>query len=545
MDNLYNNCDIDCMKFVDIIVDIVNYYYYDLQMYSNYVVSIDNGTLLRQLDTLSESNNIKTKIKSITDMYYTPENRLFRKKKMILLSKLIDEFISRDPCIIIPNKKKYDAAFFRTGVVSTSMLFKKDNPSTIIKTFPCKLYHHYQYCDDKFIKIFIESPLYALYFKEAWMICFSKQKLSQYTPVFGCMISCYMTNNLPVYLSDTIKNEYQNYVLNNPNMKKKWFENMIKNNGNLCVEFNGDKNTSNFGCFEMVETEGTLLDLNVSIKEINKKIILLDIFSDKKQLSDDAFQQLNITHDKLNKLPMSKKNGHALRTVTNVIENQKSIREYNSLKQSLIEKKIDLSFFFEYMYGKLVVAYIGRIIFTDDHFGNIAYITVDYYRHYKIKCNGCNYHFYMHPGKMVQFIDLERYIFNYSRYDIYTNSALQNISDDDFINNTQLHNIKSNYLNNDYIVDKGIYQLADPRELDPKTFVDDTEYQIMVNIIIDNFIYDIKTFCQIMSMYLPKKYMTKIDDDKMKHYYIDLDDDSIRIINKDFIEKQIINGILK
>ncbi len=117
--------------------------------------------------------------------------------------------------------------------------------------------------------------------------------------------------------------------------------------------------------------------------------------------------------------------------------------------------KLNLSMIFEYLYTKVVAAYVGKIIFTDDHFGNIAYINVDYVRAYHLICNGCKYDFYMPSKKMVQFIDLERYIFNYTSYDIYTNTALKSIklNDDGSLNDIN-DQIKNTYLKNNFILIK-------------------------------------------------------------------------------------------
>jgi hypothetical protein len=344
------------------------------------------------------------------------------------------------------------------------------------------------------------------------------------------MVGCYVSNGLPVKITNSIKYKYNNHVSINPKNNKKWFEKIFQNDINQLE--------ASYGCFEMLEIEGTLGNLMIEIKSINKKIDNLSDIAEKKIVSNHTRRQLAITHHKL--INAETKNDHAINVVKKVIDNQINIRKREELIEALNAKKLNLSFFFEYMYSKMITAYVGKIIFTDDHFDNIAYITVDYCRHYKIKCNGCNYNFYMPPGKMVQFIDLERYIFNYSKYDIYTNSALQNIPKSDFmnVNNDNLQKIKENYLRNEFIFDKGIFAFMDPRILIPGSFADDDEYNIMINIFMDNFVYDIKTFCQIMSTHLPKKYMTLSKFDKIQNYYVDLDDDSIRIIDNNFIEKR-------
>jgi len=535
----------DCMYIADIIVDMINYHYYDLQMYANFVISIDNtgpdrnkslaeddNTLknfVLDRERISVTNNIETRIQNTIKTYFPLGNKIFTEENMQHLRQLINS--NRLATYFKIVEHKHDAIFFKSGVVSSSILFKtlRDTP-TIIKVFPLQIFHHYRFHTKEFIKTYIESPLCALFFKEAWMILFGKQKLSKYTPAFSCMIGCYISRGLPIRLTNNIKYKYINSVSVNPKNNKKWFEKVLQNDTNQMAAL--------YGCFVMLEIEGTLGNLMVEIKSINKKIHNLSDVVGKKLMSNSTQRQLAITHHKL--VNAQNKNMYAINVVKKVITNQVNIRKRKELIESLNVKKINLSFFFEYMYGKLVAAYIGKIIFTDDHFDNIAYVTVDYCRHYKIKCNGCDYHFYMPAGKMVQFIDLERYIFNYSRYDIYTNSALQNIPKSDFVNikNNNWQKIKENYLRNEFIFDKGIFAFMDPRILIPESFADYDEYSIMINIFMDNFVYDIKTFCQIMSMYLPKKYMTMPKLCNIQNYYIDLDDDDIRIIDNNFMEKR-------
>jgi hypothetical protein len=202
--------------------------------------------------------------------------------------------------------------------------------------------------------------------------------------------------------------------------------------------------------------------------------------------------------------------------------------------------KINLSIIFEYLYTKLVAAFIGRVIFTDDHLGNVAYITVDYYRHYKIKCNGCDYHFYIPPGKMVQMIDLERYVFNYSQYDVYTNRALQSIND---LANKSYHldRVKKSYLGNTYIFDKTIHDILDTTMINSNNFVSEKSYDITTKIFNTSFSYDIKTFCQVMETNLPQEFLDPPNNPTIntRDFYLDLDDDNLRVISLDMLNKKL------
>jgi hypothetical protein len=342
----------------------------------------------------------------------------------------------------------------------------------IVKLIPINLPHQYKYLPLKnndiknFIDIYIESPGYALFYKEAWMYCFCKSYLLQYTPTFTCVSNCYIINGFPITNLTDLKIIYNNYAESrtkqNKNIPyKKWF--------NILIDKKSDQLTidqvlkSNFGCFEMKEIDGTI--------------------------------------DDIIKIPGS----------------------------------LNLSIIFEYLYTKVIAAFIGRVIFTDDHFGNIAYISVDYTRSYTIKCNGCKYNFYMPPGKMIQFIDLERYVFNYSRYDIYTNDALKNINDSNFIKNIHMDIVRKSYNQNNYIFDKSMTSFQNI--ITKENFETSDEYIVMLKIITSNFVHDIKTFCQIMDTYLPKKYLVKPDNDNIYEYYIDLDNDLLRVINYDDVNK--------
>ncbi len=53
----------------------------------------------------------------------------------------------------------------------------------------------------------------------------------------------------------------------------------------------------------------------------------------------------------------------------------------------------------------------------------------------------------------------------------------------------------------------------------------------MINILSDNFVHDIRTFCQIMEYNLPKTYLiSPLENIKIKHYNINFDDNNIREI---------------
>lgn len=471
-------------KINNLIIKMVDDHYFDLQMYANFVFDIDN-----EKNELSTENNFYKRIIEVQNKYDPeyPNMPLFTKEHMIKLQNIVTNSLS----IIKDNEitaNQYlsnivDMQFFGSGAASSAILLKArrhlsdDNyMSLIIKIIPFQLPYHYNYLplSDKekkeFIWTYIEAPSYALFLKEAWMYCFTKNELSKYTPTFTCISNCYIINGLPIKGLNELQQIYRPFAQKRISTGKKlpykkWF--------NKLIDTNTDPNikeailSAKYGCFEMKQIEGTLEDISNEPGAFNLSII------------------------------------------------------------------------FEYLYTKIVAAFIGRVIFTDDHFGNVAFNNVEYVRAYKIKCNGCNYNFYMPPGKMVQFIDLERYVFNFSRYDIYTNTALRSIPDIDFKDeNNHLNKIRDNYDKNNYIFDKSLTELLGS-SIGEKNFLDKSEYQIMLRILTSPFIQDIKTFCQIMEINLPEKYLSPPKSELVQKYYLDLDDNSLRIISNDTINNEI------
>ncbi|XWV26534.1 putative orfan [Tupanvirus soda lake] len=468
------------LKINDLVIQMVENHYFDLQMYANFVYDIDNDPA-----ELSDKNNFYTKIESVKKEYNPkyPTMNLFTQNKMENLEKLISRMLVslKDNWL---TSQQYlsdidNLDFFGSGAASATILLKANRvfignnnqkylTPLIIKIIPFEFPHHYPYLPsmspkklNEFVWTYIESPSYALFIKEAWMYCFSQIQLTKYTPTFTCISNCYFVKGLPVKNLQQLTNIYTPYAQKRINAGKnlaykKWFNILTNVNENTNIKekiMNAD-----YGCFEMKQIEKTL---------------------------DDIMDE-----------PGS----------------------------------FDLSLIFEYLYTKVVSAFIGRIIFTDDHFGNVAYTTVDYVRSYNIKCNGCDYKFYMPAGKMVQFIDLERYVFNFSRYDIYTNTALRSIPDYDYTKNKHLLNIKDEYIKNNYIFDKSLSALLS-ESINENSFQDPNEYKIMLQIITSPFIHDIKTFCQIMEANLPQKYLVPPTKGNIVEYFLDLDDDSLRIIN--------------
>lgn len=480
-----NKCNLQsesCLLFKDIddlIISIVNEHYFDLQMYANFVFDIDNNA-----ESLSKKNNIYVKIMTTIKDYNIkyPFTKLFTKDNMSLLNDKIAKIMTITKKNWISSKdymtRVNDIEFFGSGAASTSILLKikKDNIHTplIVKIVPLELPHHYQKIpsirkstDNLFIKEYIEIPSYALFIKEAWMYCFTKNYLEKYTPTFNCIGNCYFIDGLPINNLNNLREIYSSFIKNKISKDrhvshKKWL--------NILLDSNPDNNnlrnkivSSKYGCFEMKEIEHTLGDL---------------------------------------------------------------LKYRNAFNLGMI---------FEYFYTKIVASFIGRIIFTDDHFGNVAYISVDYTRCYNVVCNDRQYTFYIPPGKMIQFIDLERYIFNFSNENVFTNVALKSIYTKKmkYYNNnpdTKVSKLIKNYMNNNFIYDKSISLLMS-KHIGKRNFKDPTEYDLMLDIISNPLTYDIKSFFHLMNNVLPIIYLTKPMSDNIVEYYLDLDDDSTPVIS--------------
>lgn len=468
-------------KVDDLMIQLVNDHYFDLQMFANFVLDIDNNRY--------QQKNFVQKILAVQQQYNPqyPNMSLFTPQNMSKLKNLVDTILNRIPqnhitaSDYLRNIANY--SFFGGGALSPTILLRinKKIPGQpnavmplVVKFVPLQFLYYPNNLSESRAKIFtetyVEAPSYAIYLKEAWMYCFTQNHLTKYTPTFNCISDCYIIKGFPFSNLNDLRKIYASYEQDLIRKKKsipfkRWFNLLIKTNTNKSIS--DTILSSEFGCFEMKEIQGTLDDL---IK---------------------------------------------------------------------VGRQFNLSILFEYLYGKMIAAYIGKIILTDDHFGNVGFITVDYYREYNIICNGCKFTFYMPPGRMIQFIDLERYVFNFSQYDIYTNTALKQIPNKDFSNASHhLADINNEYIFNRYIFDKTIATFLNPK-FNSNQFYYPMEHQIMLLILKSPFVHDIKTFCSIMDANLPVNYKTKPSTGRIASYTINLDDESIKIINNKRVSDNI------
>ena len=189
---IVNVCDYEtksCLNFKKVnkqIIEMVNDYYFDLQMYANFVFDIDNDK-----NILSDKNNFYRKILAVQKEYNPqyPTMPLFVEKNMSNLRKLVSDILNTISQNIIPVEEYLsdivDIHFFGSGAASATILLKvfRKIPSSgtkplvmplIVKLVPFQLTHHYPYLPystiknkQEFIWEYIESPGYALFIKEA------------------------------------------------------------------------------------------------------------------------------------------------------------------------------------------------------------------------------------------------------------------------------------------------------------------------------------------------------------------------------------------
>jgi hypothetical protein len=335
----------------------------------------------------------------------------------------------------------------------------------ISKIIPLSFPHHYNSISNidnkslkKFFSVYVDSPQFALFTKEAWIYCFIKKHLTRYTPTFACISDIYVTRGCPLTNIENIREQFAKYItnLNSNNMSvinKRWFRSILRKESDI----QNISNTSSilkmkFGCIEMQQVEGTL-------------------------------DQLLNTSGSFN-----------------------------------------LGMIFEYLYTKIVASHIANIILTDDHMGNIGYVNTEFGRTYRIKSNNIVYEFHIAPGLMLQFIDLERYVFNFSNQPIYTNRQLKKIAMG--INSK----IASAYLQNNYIFDKTIQAFLKKNIFRKAIFTSESEYIICISILKKSQIYNYMTFASAIHKLLPSVYTTipESTDYVTNTYYIDLDDLTIR-----------------
>jgi hypothetical protein len=455
------------------IVDIINHHYFDLQMYANFVYDIETNEENKN-KKLSNKYNFIEQIKSVSH----DKNIDFHTLSSGRLTKIIREIIPYLQPITL-TKEAYlsnvvmnETKIFGTGEASATVLFKMTKKlenglqvPLITKLSPINYPHHNVQIDEKFfINDFIESPNLALYLKEAWMYCFTKNHLRKYVHTFACIGDCYLIKGFPVKDKNNLLELINEYQQRGKQIKfKRWFNTMLENNqvSNIIL------NDTVYGCFEMQIIDGTMTQL-------------------------------------------------------------------------IFNRKMSVEFLFEYLYTKLVCGVIGNIIFTDDHSDNIAFIKINWCRNYEIISKGKTYNFYINDEHMVQFIDLERYVFNYTPKKLYTNTGLKKVPIET-INNILTPQIKLNrvnevsnfldfkksYDNNNYIFDKGLWSLNTLYlELKKSVNLNNNEVEIwnnILNIVNNSLIHEVDNFAEFMSKSVPDSMLRPPSNKEIVKYSINLD----------------------
>jgi hypothetical protein len=461
------------------IVEIVKYHYFDLQMYANFIFNIDSSK-----NPLDNNNNIRTKISKLhDDCISVYKTELFTENNMERLSIIVLRLIQniKQICITSNDYRNQitDVNFFATGENSSTILLD------INKKIPGK-----KSVTQYIVKIVpLQMPHHYKY------LGFDNvDKIREYvwkyieSPSYAIYLKeawmyCFTKKYLAKY-TPTFTCIADCYIIkgfpfpNIDNIYQSYYQKMVSSG----------KNVSTKKWFDILIKDNNNLE---------------------KQIIDNSIYGC---------FEMKKIDG----TLQNILRNKDTI---------------NIGFIFEYLFTKVVSSFIGQIIFTDDHAENVGYKYVDYTRKYVIQSNNIKYDFYIPPGKMVQFIDLERYIFNFSGKDIYTNSAIKNIPIDTY-QNKDIEKIAAEYIENRYIFDKLIYTLLGKDTLTPITpelFEDSNEYPLLYKILTDKNIYNIKDFPRIMHQLLPAKYInppTDINSPMFQFETLNLDDDSIRVIDK-------------
>lgn len=152
----------------------------------------------------------------------------------------------------------------------------------------------------------------------------------------------------------------------------------------------------------------------------NIKKLLIDYESEKKgKISDKSWFSYLVDRFEL---PGTTKN-EVINSEYGIFEMEKVSGVFRDL---IIRKELSIPLFFEYLISKVVAAKVGKILFADDHSGNVAYKKLDNVttRCYRITQNNIVRDFYVHSDKMIKFIDLERYVFNIAKEEYYALSPM-------------------------------------------------------------------------------------------------------------------------
>jgi hypothetical protein len=517
------------------IIELVVKYYNDLQTYANFTAAVDNDPL-----PLTTENSIYGLVQKLHNGTYMKDgNPLAKIGKNPLLHSLFDNNMT-----ILVNQMKdkikeirmssndylqgiTELNFFSSGDVSPTVIYQairseeEKEVEMIVKIAPLEMPHHlvhFPVDQRNMYNNFVISPQFSIFIKEAWMYCFVKNYLSsppegetrKYLDTFTCIRGAFIVKGFPDVSLNDVAARFEGF-------KQKKIEKANRENKAPKIPYK------------------KWFDQMVNEKDSNAK-----------------------TYDYFN-LPEY-----------GVFEMERIDGTLNDLIYE--RKQMTLGILFEYLYSKMVCAFLGRIIFTDDHSDNVAFkqdknnqATT---RHYQIKSKGCLFNFYVTSQYQLKFIDLERYIFNPTPYDIYSNVMVKNYNENDKIKNviemlsqtsddinadtiTGHYEMIDELKSNNYLFDKGTELLLmglknNPNKpksshINPEHFsAYPEEHPIAIELLSDPFVFDIHQFAQTMQNYLPSRYLQPpFQGQKIESYYINLDDNSQKIFRFDDILKAI------
>ncbi|CAH6420988.1 Hypothetical protein MVR_LOCUS228 [uncultured virus] len=472
------------------IIKMVNRHYYDLQMYANYVFAIDNN-----ITELQPSHNFSTQVSRVKAEHGDNDHgELFNPKQMEALRRLTDKMLHKLRANWITAAKYTseltDMTYFAAGAASPTILVKADKKTIkglmpiIIKIVPLEFPHHIKHLTQPDAN------------QPGAFVRFNPKQLDTFVQTYI---------NAPSYALF---------------LKEAWMYCFSKTRLSQYVP--------TFTCIA-----NCYLVAGLPISNVQELKDSFKTFAQQRVVRNAA-----VPYKKWFDI-LTRSNDPAV--IQSIIDAKYGVFEMGQIegtwKDMMSESgSFNLGMIFEYLYTKLVAAFVGRIIFTDDHLENMGYRTVDYARAYRIKCNGCIYNYYVQSTKLIQHIDLERYVFNFSPRDIYSNRSLREIPSSAFVHTKGLDAVRDRYAYNSDIVDKGVNQLL---SLAVKIFKNENEYEIAHKLLTNLLVYDIRTFCRVMDATLPKSYLSPPTGMRVVEYYLDLDDDRLRVINADMVYENV------
>ncbi len=431
----------------------------------NRIFNSDTNTSKKNINFTKRVNvNIIDKVK-ITTNIFNYNNTFYLQKKYILPNKSVQ--------IIYP--KIISANLLRTGNMSTSLIMKmkyqyKNSPTTrktktvVCKVYPLFLEDIYERFTEQHKKAFNTLTKY-IFVREALVGCWAETNLLRKNNSFG-----------PIPVTGTIMAVLDSYFANG---KKLIQDQPLKNNTTIPINYL------------------QILTDTFNTHSFNKRWI-----KDNKVTEEKWGEISNKQYGFIEMEPVDM-------TVTDVLN--KGMFDYNM--------------FFEIIYTKLCLFFIGNVDCSDDHADNIMIKHTESYRKYVIKRRNTLYTFYATNFQQIKYIDLERFATVPDRNILPNQSAFSMyFSKYDFDHRT------SQYVRRGYtqhisydIVDNMEYLFYKLIEF-PTTVYEDLTRTTTKKLPHETC--DIDTFCDILMKYLPDNMLVLPEDLKgiqVEEFFLDLD----------------------